>query len=190
MGVMSRWYHNVNGGLAKSMVYCKATESPVRQHCGYHSLASYHRNNEIPQKMVGCTYLSMPWPLTLHWRHNYHDGVSNHQPHGCLLNRLFSRKSKKTSKLRVTGLCAGNSPGPMNSPHKGPVTQKMFPFDDVIMEKSMDKKIHFRWLHGAAFITLSWNDPAIILSSCLISLGERFCFNHILFLSAPSMNYC
>ena len=34
-----------------------------------------------------------------------------HQPHGCLLNRLFRRKSKKTSKLRVTGLCAGNSPG-------------------------------------------------------------------------------
>ena len=27
-----------------------------------------------------------------------------------LLNRLFERKSKKTSKLRVTGLCAGNSP--------------------------------------------------------------------------------
>ena len=45
------------------------------------------------------------------WRHNDHAGVSNHQPHGCLLNRLFRRKSKKTSKLRVTGLCAGNSPG-------------------------------------------------------------------------------
>ena len=48
---------------------------------------------------------------SLRWRHNDHAGVSNHQPHGCLLNRLFSRKSKKTSKLRVTGLCAGNSPG-------------------------------------------------------------------------------
>ena len=69
----------------------------------------------------------------LHWRHNDHDGVSNHQPHGCLLNRLFRRRSKKTSKLRVTGLCVGNSPGPVNSPHKGPVTRKMSPFDDVIM---------------------------------------------------------
>ena len=47
----------------------------------------------------------------LRWRHNDHAGVSNHQPHGCLLNRLFRRKLKKTSKLRVTGLCAGNSPG-------------------------------------------------------------------------------
>ena len=46
----------------------------------------------------------------LQWRHNEHGGVSNHQPHDCLPNRLFERRSKKTSKLRVTGLCEGNSP--------------------------------------------------------------------------------
>ena len=46
----------------------------------------------------------------LQWRHNKRDGVSNHHPHDCLLNRLFRRRSKKTSKLRVTGLCEGNSP--------------------------------------------------------------------------------
>ena len=46
---------------------------------------------------------------TLRWRHNGCDSVSNHQPHDCLLNRLFRHRSKKTSKLRVTGLCAGNS---------------------------------------------------------------------------------
>ena len=40
---------------------------------------------------------------------------------------------KKTSKLRVTVLCVGNSPRPVNSPLKRPVTRKMFPFDDVIM---------------------------------------------------------
>ena len=43
-------------------------------------------------------------------RHNEHDGVSNHRRFDCLLNRLFRRRSKKTSKLRVTGLCEGNSP--------------------------------------------------------------------------------
>ena len=69
--------------------------------------------------------------MPLHWRHNDHNGVSNHQPHHCLLKRLFRRISRKTSKLRITGLCMGNSPGPVNSPHKGPVTRKMFPFDDV-----------------------------------------------------------
>ena len=46
----------------------------------------------------------------LRWRHNGCDSVSNHQPRECLLRRLITRTSKKTSKLRVTGLCAGNSP--------------------------------------------------------------------------------
>ena len=49
--------------------------------------------------------------IPLRWRHNRCNSVSNHQPHHCLLNRLFRRKSKKTSKLRVTGLSAGNSSG-------------------------------------------------------------------------------
>ena len=49
--------------------------------------------------------------FSLQWRHNWRDSVSNHQLHYCLLNRLFRRRSKKTSKLRVTGLCAENSPG-------------------------------------------------------------------------------
>ena len=45
-----------------------------------------------------------------HGSHNERYGVSNHQLRDYLLSRLFRRKSKKTSKLRVTGLCAGNSP--------------------------------------------------------------------------------
>ena len=49
-------------------------------------------------------------PSSSRWRHNEHDGVSNHQPHDCLRNRLFRRRSEETSNLRVTGLCAGNSP--------------------------------------------------------------------------------
>ena len=44
------------------------------------------------------------------WRNNGRGCVSNHQPHDCLLNRLFRRRSMKTSQLRVTGLCVGNSP--------------------------------------------------------------------------------
>ena len=47
---------------------------------------------------------------SLQWRHNGRDSVSNHQPHDCFFNRLFRRRSRKTPKLRVTGLCAGNSP--------------------------------------------------------------------------------
>ena len=55
-------------------------------------------------KFPSSTYMS------LEWCHNGYGGVSNHQPHHCLLNHLFRRTSKKTSKLRVTGLWAGNSP--------------------------------------------------------------------------------
>ena len=58
-----------------------------------------------------CIYVVTVMPHTLWWRHNERDSVSNHQPHDCSLNRLFRRRSKKTSKLRVTGLCVGNSPG-------------------------------------------------------------------------------
>ena len=47
----------------------------------------------------------------LQWIHNGRDSVSNHQSHDCLLNSLFKCRSKKTSKLRVTLLCVGNSPG-------------------------------------------------------------------------------
>ena len=52
------------------------------------------------------------WQLyngALRWRHTERDGISNHQPHDCVLNRLFRHRRKKTSKLRVTGLCEGNS---------------------------------------------------------------------------------
>ena len=96
------------------------TRNQLSQHCVQQSRRRMRSRAQISR-------------MSLHWRHNYHDSDSNHQPHGCLLNRLFGRRSKKTSKLRVTGLCAGNSPGPMNSPYKGPVTRKMFPYDDVIM---------------------------------------------------------
>ena len=69
--------------------------------------------------------------VPLRWRHNGHVGVSNHQLHDCLHNCSFRRRSKKTSKFRVNGLCIHR--WPVNSPHKWPVTWKMFPFDDFIM---------------------------------------------------------
>ena len=58
--------------------------------------------------------------MSLQWRHNERDGVSNHRCLHCFkqwrhrwfetpsrLNCCFWRRSKKTSKLRVTDLCAG-----------------------------------------------------------------------------------
>ena len=50
----------------------------------------------------------MEW--LLQWHHNEPNVASNHQSHDCLLNHLFRRRSKKTSKPHFTGLCEGNSP--------------------------------------------------------------------------------
>ena len=49
------------------------------------------------------------WKCALQWCHNERDGVKNHRRLDCLLKRLFSRRSKKASKLHVTGLCLGNA---------------------------------------------------------------------------------
>ena len=46
--------------------------------------------------------------IALRWLHNDCDGVSNHRHLDCMLKRLFRRRSEKTSKFRVTGLCERN----------------------------------------------------------------------------------
>ena len=48
--------------------------------------------------------------LSLQWRHYERNGVSNYRRLDGLFSRLFRRRSKKTPKIRVTGLCEGNSP--------------------------------------------------------------------------------
>ena len=63
--------------------------------------------NLFLEKLVASKFLQR----TLHWRHNELDCISVHQPHDCLLTCLFRHRSNETSKLRVTGLCEGNSLG-------------------------------------------------------------------------------
>ena len=68
----------------------------------YHTTWYKHCRQRIPIKPID------PF-TTLQWRHNKYDDVSNHHPHDYLRNRVFRHRSKKTSKLRVTGLCVENS---------------------------------------------------------------------------------
>ena len=70
---------------------------------------------------------------SLQWRLNDHDGVSNHQPHDCLLNRNSGADRRKHQSSTSLAFVWGIHRGPMNSPHKWPVTRTMYPFDDVIM---------------------------------------------------------
>ena len=74
--------------------------------------------------------------IALQRRHNKRVCVWNHQPHDCLINRLFKAQMKENIKaLRHWPLC-GEFTGDRWIPcTKGPVTRKIFPFDDVIVEK-------------------------------------------------------
>ena len=53
--------------------------------------------------------------------------------HSIVYSTVYLAQIKETSKFRVTGLCEGNPPVAMDYPHNGPVTLKMFQFDDVII---------------------------------------------------------
>ena len=67
------------------------------------------------------------------WRHNGRDGVSNHWRLDGFLNHLFRRRSKNTSKFRITGLCEGNPTVTGGFPSKNASNGEMFPFHDVII---------------------------------------------------------
>ena len=70
----------------------------------------YVREQSMPKVIIwDLKYIPRILHATLQWRYG-HGGVSNHQPHDGLLNRLFNCRSKKTSKPHITGICAGNSP--------------------------------------------------------------------------------
>ena len=74
--------------------------------------------------------------MTLQWRHNECHGVANHQPHDSLLNGYTGTDQRKHQNYAPLAFARGIHRWPVNSPHKGPVTRKMFPFDDVIMKFS------------------------------------------------------
>ena len=78
------------------------------------------------------------------------------------VNRLFRCRSKKTSKLGVTGFLRGIYQWPVNSPHKWLVTRKLFPFDDVIMW--IGKECRFPRRREHLYISLSFFE--ICLNSC------------------------
>ena len=112
-----------------------------------------------------CQWFETAWCLydTLQWRHNGCDMVSNHQPHDCLLNREFRRIKAHQSSASLA-FVRGIHRGPMNSPHKWPVTRKMFPFDDDIMRTAMILLPHTDMLSLAGTSSRSGITPYQILN--------------------------
>ena len=80
--------------------------------------------------IFGKSYCSLL--TTLQWRHDERDGVSNHRRLDGFLSRLFRRRSKKTSKLRVTDLCEGNALVTGGFPSQRASNAEDVSIDDVI----------------------------------------------------------
>ena len=132
----------------------KTIGSPPIRHRS-HTFASDRWLMDVDPKIFATRELE---GISLWWRHNGRDSVSNHQPHDCLFNRLFGRRSKKTSKLRVTGLCVGNSPG------TGEVPAQM---------ASNAENVPIWWRHHVLWHTyLSFFHPCLVLLfyACVHSL--------------------
>ena len=96
---VKKFIHNVRPFWTKNALLCGACRCKGLNQ-GESYIASQWKMNLLITRFLGL----------VQWRHDECDGVSNHQRLDCLLNRLFRRRSKKRSKLRVTGLCEGNSP--------------------------------------------------------------------------------
>ena len=85
--------------------------------------------------------------IPLQWRHNDRDGVSNHQPQDCLLNRICKAQIKKKHQSSASlAFVMEIHRWPVNSTHKGPVTRNMFRFHDVIMQM-LYWQLYRHWRH-------------------------------------------
>ena len=103
---------------------------------------------------------------SLQWRHNKRGGVFNHWSHDCLLNSLFNRRSKKTSKLRVIGFREADPP----------VTGE-FPAQRV----SNEEKVSIWWRHHVKTFTCESEpvqDGLLVVATCsnMFSWTDLLCF--------------
>ena len=111
----------------------------------------FHEKFEFRIKFVVCSQRVQF--TTLQWRHNEHNGVSNHQPAWWLFTQRFILvQIKETSKLRVTGLCAGNSPV----------------IGEFLVQKASNaENFSIWWRHDTALVQMPWRQAIIWTNDCL-----------------------
>ena len=114
--------------------------------------------------LTTCWTVSMKCKCTfaaLQWRHTGHDGVSNHQPHDCWLDRLFRVDQRKHQSSALLAFVRGIYRWPVKSPHKWPVTRKMLPFDaSSWLYNSSIRRCSLNYFH------LKDTGPSGLLSQC------------------------
>ena len=89
----------------------------------------------------------------LEWRHNERDGVSNHRcfiDYSTICSGADQRKHQSSPSLAFV---RGIHRWPVNSLHKVPVTWKIVPFDDVIMQ--IWYTVHLKnYIHHSPYVWL------------------------------------
>ena len=63
--------------------------------------------------------------------------------------------------------------GPVNSPHKGPVTRKMFPFHDVIMKPQQNERHYADHMFRYIFWGSNWQHISIGSGNGLALIGQQ-----------------
>ena len=105
---------------------------------------------------VSYTWSSSYCSLPLQWYDNERGGVSNHQPHDWLFNRLFRHRRKIYQSSSSLAFFREINRWRVNFPHKRPVTWTMFPVDDVIMANLVEKSDNLSYfLKGSLVLTIT-----------------------------------
>ena len=116
----------------------------VSEHFQMHFLES-----RLKCKIDVCAIAEGQWVFrSLQWRHNERNGVWDHQPivYSAVYSGTDQRKHQRSASLAFVREIHR---WPVNSPHKSPVTRKMFPFDDVIMWNG--EGVSCAWLGNSIF---------------------------------------
>ena len=123
--------------VARNVGITSADEKPVfKRYFSQNNIKFVNEMANVHREFIIST-LGIHQNIALQRRYNGRNGVSNHQPHDCLLKRYNTgadqRKQQSSASLAFV---RGIHRWPVDSPHKGPIMQETFPFDDVIMKKS------------------------------------------------------
>ena len=108
--------------------------------------------------------------ISLQWRHNERDGVLNNRRLDYLLNLFSGADQRKHQSFASLTLVRGIHRWPVDSPHKGPATQKIFPYDDVIVNV-----LYLVYFHSelVLFMTVIYIFRCFLLTSKRKSLDKR-----------------
>ena len=134
-------------------------------------LLFYHRIGPlICTNHHSCAISSLYRINTLQWRHNGRDSVSKTSltiVYSAVYSDADQRKHQSSASLAFV---QGIHRGPVNSPHKWPVTRKMFLFDDVIMKHQRISYI-YKVTIGLLCLTDGWHLGCVLISSYFSQKG-------------------